>query len=218
MTSIPIIETVVAVVTRVLRWAGYPGLFGLMAVDSFGIPPLPGEIILVFAGFLVAMGALAFSGAVVVALLGGLFGAFCGYAVGRWGRDWLVDRAPTVLRVDPRQLVRLDAWFARWGDEVVAVARVIPLARAYISYPAGTAEMPPLKFGFYTIVGALPLTLGLVYLGQVLGSRWSVIVPYFAYLDDAILVLLVVVAAWWFLRWHREYRRLRATPPVAPPS
>lgn len=218
MTSIPIIETVVAVVTRVLRWAGYPGLFGLMAVDSFGIPPLPGEIILVFAGFLVAMGALAFSGAVVVALLGGLFGAFCGYAVGRWGRDWLVDRAPTVLRVDPRQLARLDAWFARWGDEVVAVARVIPLARAYISYPAGTAEMPPLKFGFYTIVGALPLTLGLVYLGEVLGSRWSVIVPYFAYLDDAILVLLVVVAAWWFLRWHREYRRLRATPPVAPPS
>ncbi len=218
MTSIPIIETVVAVVTRVLRWAGYPGLFGLMAVDSFGIPPLPGEIILVFAGFLVAMGALAFSGAVVVALLGGLFGAFCGYAVGRWGRDWLVDRAPSVLRVDPRQLARLDAWFARWGDEVVAVARVIPLARAYISYPAGTAEMPPLKFGFYTIVGALPLTLGLVYLGQVLGSRWSVIVPYFAYLDDAILVLLVVVAAWWFLRWHREYRRLRATPPVAPPS
>ncbi len=218
MTSIPIIETVVAVVTRVLRWAGYPGLFGLMAVDSFGIPPLPGEIILVFAGFLVAMGALAFSGAVVVALIGGLFGAFCGYAVGRWGRDWLVDRAPTVLRVDPRQLARLDAWFARWGDEVVAVARVIPLARAYISYPAGTAEMPPLKFGFYTIVGALPLTLGLVYLGEVLGSRWSVIVPYFAYLDDAILVLLVVVAAWWFLRWHREYRRLRATPPVAPPS
>ncbi len=218
MTSIPIIETVVAVVTRVLRWAGYPGLFGLMAVDSFGIPPLPGEIILVFAGFLVAMGALAFSGAVVVALLGGLFGAFCGYAVGRWGRDWLVDRAPSVLRVDPRQLARLDAWFARWGDEVVAVARVIPLARAYISYPAGTAEMPPLKFGFYTIVGALPLTLGLVYLGEVLGSRWSVIVPYFAYLDDAILVLLVVVAAWWFLRWHREYRRLRATPPVAPPS
>ncbi len=218
MTSIPIIETVVSVVTRILRWAGYPGLFGLMAVDSFGIPPLPGEIILVFAGFLVALGTLSFLGAFTVALAGGVTGAFCAYALGRWGRDWLVNRAPSALRVDPRQLARLDAWFARWGDEVVAVARVIPLARAYISYPAGTAEMPPLKFGFYTTVGAIPLTAGLVYLGEVLGSRWNEIVPYFSYLDDAILVLIVGVAVWWFLRWHREYRALHASPPAAPPT
>lgn len=218
MTSIPIIETVVDVVTRILRWAGYPGLFGLMAVDSFGIPPLPGEIILVFAGFLVALGTLTYLGAFTVALAGAVAGAFCGYALGRWGRDWLVNRAPSPLRVDPRQLARLDAWFARWGDEVVAVARVIPIARAYISYPAGTAEMPPAKFGFYTAVGAIPLTAGLLYLGEVLGSRWSEIVPYFGYLDDAILALVVLVAVWWFLRWHREYRALHAPPPTAPPT
>ena len=218
MTSIPIIETVVSVVTRILRWAGYPGLFGLMAVDSFGIPPLPGEIILVFAGFLVALGALTFVGAVAVAWIGGLVGAFCAYSVGRWGRDWLVQRAPGPLRVDPRQLARLDAWFARWGDEVVAIARLIPIARAYVSYPAGTAEMPPAKFGFYTTLGALPFSIVLVYLGELLGARWSELVPYFAYADDAIIVIVVVLAVWWLLRWYRSSRGSQGAPRVLPPS
>lgn len=216
MSSIPIIETVVSVITRIMRWAGYPGLFGLMAVDSFGIPPLPGEVILVFAGFLVGMGFLSYGAALVTAVLGALLGAFSAYAIGRWGRDWISTRAPVRLRIDPRHLARLDQWFARWGDEIVAVARLIPLARAYVSYPAGTAEMPPAKFGAYTLLGTIPFVAVLVYAGVLLGSRWHVIVPYFGYADDAVIAAIAVFLVWLFLRWHRDSRATRAPPNGGP--
>lgn len=133
MSSIPIIETVVSVITRVLRWGGYPGLFGLMTVESFGIPPIPSEVILPFTGFLVAMGLMTFGAALSTAVAGALAGCFIAYAVGRWGRDWITTRAPARLRLDPRHLARMDQWFAHHGEAMVAMARLMPIIRAYIS-------------------------------------------------------------------------------------
>ncbi len=216
MSSIPIIETVVSVITRVLRWGGYPGLFGLMTVESFGIPPIPSEVILPFTGFLVAMGVLSFGGALFTAEAGALVGAFLAYAVGRWGRDWVSYRAPARLRLDPRHLARMDQWFARHGEVIVAVARLLPVVNAYVSYPAGTAEMNPVKFGAFTIVGGIPFIAGLLYAGVVLRSRWNVLVPYFSYADYAIVVAVAVFLIWLFLRWHREYRLARAPPAGGP--
>ena len=217
MSSIPIIETVVSIITRVLRWGGYPGLFGLMTVESFGIPPIPSEVILPFTGFLVAMGVLSFGGALATALAGSLAGCFLAYAVGRWGREWITTRAPASLRLDPRHLVRVDQWFAHWGEEIVAVARLMPIVRAYISYPAGTAKMNPVKFGVFTFLGALPFTAGLIYAGLVLKSRWNALVPYFNDADYAAVVGIVVLVVWVLLRWRRE-SRLGRVPIADPPA
>jgi membrane protein DedA with SNARE-associated domain len=218
VSSIPIIETVVSWITRVLRWGGYPGLFGLMTVESFGIPPIPSEVILPFAGFLVAMGVLSFGGALVTAEAGALVGAFLAYAVGRWGRDWFTTRAPRRLRLDPRLLARMDVWFARHGEVIVAVGRLIPIVTAYVSYPAGTAKMHPVKFGVFTVVGGIPYIAALLYAGVLLRSRWNILVPYFSYADYAIVIAAAVVIVWLFLRWHREYRLARAPPAGGPAS
>ncbi|MFZ0831316.1 MAG: DedA family protein [Thermoplasmata archaeon] len=218
MSSIPIIETVVSVITRVLRWGGYPGLFGLMTVESFGIPPIPSEVILPFTGFLVAMGLMTFGAALATAVAGALAGCFIAYAVGRWGRDWITTRAPARLRLDPRHLARMDQWFAHHGEAMVAMARLMPIIRAYVSYPAGTAEMNPVRFGVFTFLGGLPFIAGLIYAGIVLRSRWNVIVPYFNYADYAIVVASAIFLLWLFLRWHRDFRLARAPPAGGPTS
>jgi membrane protein DedA with SNARE-associated domain len=217
VSTIPIIETVVSAITKILRVGGYPGLFGLMAVESFGIPPVPSEVILPFAGFLVAMGILSFGGALAAAVSGALLGCFVGYAVGRWGRDWLMNRAPARLRLDPRHLARMDDWFAHYGEAMVAVARLIPVVRAYISYPAGTAKMNLVKFGAFSFIGGLPFIAALLYAGVVLQSNWNVLVPYFNDADYAIVAAGVVFLVWIFLRWRRD-RLAGAAPPVEGPT
>jgi membrane protein DedA with SNARE-associated domain len=216
VSTIPIIETVVSSITRVLRWGGYPGLFGLMAVESFGIPPIPSEVILPFTGFLVAMGLMSFGFAVTTAMAGSMVGCFLGYALGRWGRDWITTRAPARLRLDPRHLARMEEWFARHGEVMVAVARLMPIVRAYVSYPAGTAKMNLVKFGVFTLVGGLPFIVGLVYAGVLLRSRWNVLVPYFNVANYAIVAALAVFLIWVFLRWHRDYRLARSPPADGP--
>jgi membrane protein DedA with SNARE-associated domain len=207
-----LIGTVVGAVTFVLAVIGLPGLFALMTVESFGIPPIPSEIILPFAGFLVADGTFSLGGTLLAALAGGLVGSFAAYAVGRWWRERFRGFGWGQLRLRPEDLDRMDAWFRRRGELTVAVSRVIPGIRSYISYPAGTARMSPVRFGAYTMIGATPWTVGLLYAGIVLRSHWRVVSQYFAPIDVALVVLIVGAWGWPPRRGPGRYRAPRGGP------
>jgi membrane protein DedA with SNARE-associated domain len=191
-----LIGSTVYVITTVLAVVGLPGLFALMAVESFGIPPIPSEVIIPFAGFLVADGTLALDPTIVASVTGGLVGAYIAYAVGRWWRSRLVGLGVGRLRISDRDIARMDRWFRARGEVTVAICRVIPGIRSYISYPAGTARMNPVRFGVYSLVGSLPWTLALLYAGIVLGSNWNVVSHYFFPIDVTIVVLVVVAGVY----------------------
>lgn len=201
MTSLPLIETVVNLVLTILRDGGLPALVALMAVESFGIPPLPSEVILPFAGFLVWEGHYSFVAAVLAALVGSLVGSYVAYAVGRWGRHLLVT-GPTFLRLDPRHLDRMDDWFRRHGEGTVLVSRLLPVVRSYMSYPAGASRMEPARFGVFTAVGATPFIVAFVYAGVLLGASWTTIVPYLQYADDAAIGVIVIGLVGLAARWR----------------
>lgn len=188
-----LVEAIVNLITTTLTTIGIPGLFALMVLESFGIPPLPSEIILPFTGFLIAEGVFPLVPAILAALLGGLVGAFAAYAVGRWWRDRITGMGIGRLRLEPRYLERMDRFFARRGEVTVAVARLVPVVRSYVSYPAGTARMEPIRFGVYTLLGSIPFVLALIYAGFVLRADWTVVSQYFR-IFDYVLVALIVVA------------------------
>jgi membrane protein DedA with SNARE-associated domain len=200
--SIPLLETLVGVLTSLLRAGGLPALFALMVVESLGIPPLPSEVILPFAGFLVASGVYSFEAAFVVALAGSVTGAFCAYAIGRYGRAWLERGGRGGFRLDPKRLASMDRWFARNGEPTVGLARLLPIVRAYISYPAGTARMSPSRFGVYTTLGAAPFTAALIYAGYVLGRHWSELESSFRFLDLVAIGLIVALVVYVALLWR----------------
>lgn len=202
MVDIPLIETVVSLVITALTVGGLPALFLLMVVESFGIPPLPSEVILPFAGFLIALGSFSWPGAIAAAVGGQLVGSFIAYAVGRWGRAWLTRPGAGGLRLDPKHLAAMDRWFARRGEPTVLVARLLPVVRSYISYPAGGARMEPTRFGAYTLLGVIPFTTALLYAGFVLRSHWDAIVPYFRIADYAAIAVIAVGFVYVLLRWR----------------
>jgi membrane protein DedA with SNARE-associated domain len=203
MFSLPIVETVVSLLTAVLTAGGLAALFGLMAVESLGIPPLPSEVILPFAGFLVFSGVYPFWAAFLAALAGGVVGAFAAYAIGAYGRHWLERPGSGLLHLDPKHLKSMDDWFARHGEPTVGLARLLPIVRAYISFPAGTARMDLKKFGVYTALGAAPFTAALLYVGVVLGRNWSSFQATFRYLDVVAAVVIVVGIVYVAYRWRR---------------
>ncbi|MCI4369399.1 MAG: DedA family protein [Thermoplasmata archaeon] len=227
MVSIPIIETVVSLIMTVMTVGGLAGLILLMSVESFGIPPLPSEIILPFAGFMIASGTLSWPGAVIAAMLGGLIGSYAAYGVGRWGRTDVLEKSSGFLRLDPKHLAQMDAFFRRRGESTVLVSRLIPVIRSYISYPAGSARMEPVRFGVFTAIGAFPFTMALLYAGFVLQGRWADIVPYFRIADYFALVLIVLGLGYIALRWRgllapgfppKLIPRSSPRPPDTPPN
>jgi membrane protein DedA with SNARE-associated domain len=205
-------------ILTVMGTIGLAGLFALMAVESFGIPPLPSEVILPFAGVLIARGAPGFTwpSVLVVAVAGALVGAVAAYELGRRGGRALVHRWGARAGLDEKLLDRSERYFELHGRGTVGVARMIPLLRAYISYPAGAAKMDRRSFALFTVLGSVPFCALLIYLGTVLGSNFTRIEPYFDYLDIVVIAGVAVLLVALALRWQR--RRLTRSTAAPPPG
>ncbi|MHB8351670.1 MAG: DedA family protein [Thermoplasmata archaeon] len=205
-------------VLNVLSTVGLPGLFVLMVVESFGIPPLPSEVILPFAGVLIVSGSADFSWFTVlaVALAGGLVGAWLAYEVGRSEGRAFLRRWGGRFGIRELEIARAERLFDRRGEPMVMLSRMVPILRAYISYPAGAARMDRSRFLVFTLVGSAPFVVVLVYLGTVLGAGFSRLQGYFGILDIIVIGALGVVVALWVWRRHRA-RSVDRMGPGDPP-
>ena len=190
-------------------WAGGLGLAAVMAVESV-VPPMPSEIVLPLAGSQLAGGYLAFLIAVLAATVGSVVGAWALYAVGRFGGRPLLLRLHPLLRIDEARLARAEAYFARRGDWLVLVGRLVPGVRALVSVPAGMARMPLGRFTLLTAAGSFAWNAGLIEAGRLLAQRWaevaSVVAPASTGLLAAAVAAVPVVWLW---------RRTRAAAAVA---
>lgn len=203
-------ESLVNETSHFVRTAGLPGIFALMAVSSACIP-IPSEVVMLFAGFVVADPSqsdhhLTMVGIVLTGLLGTLLGSWVAYAVGRGGRLELFERHGERLHMGPAQIARADRWFQRYGEAAVLFGRLIPLVRAFVSLPAGVARMPFWRFTIYSLVGALPWVLGLALAGHALGGDWRSVRNGFEYVDYAILALVVAGVLYAVVRRRRGRR------------
>src|SRR5690606_15923961 len=124
----------------VITELGYPGIVLLMLLEAV-FPPIPSELIIPFAGYSAAQGALDPVLVVLSASLGSLLGMVPWYLAGRlFGLErcrWLADRYGRWLTVTSADIVRADGWFARYGGAVVLFGRLLPIIRTLISVPAG---------------------------------------------------------------------------------
>jgi membrane protein DedA with SNARE-associated domain len=200
----------VSAVESVVGAADGLGLTAVMAVESV-FPPIPSEVVLPLAGSLVASGSLSFLVAVLAATAGSVLGAWALYALGRFGGRPALLRLGPLLRIDEARLARAEAWFARRGDWLVVVGRLVPGLRAVVSIPAGTARMPIWRFTLLTAIGSLVWNAGLIGVGMALAARWAevagVLAPATMYLLAATAVALPAAWLWRRTRVARAVAR-----------
>ncbi len=164
--------------TTVIEQFGVLGVFLLMIPESACIP-IPSEVTLLFAGYAVAQGWMSLPLAVVGATAGNLVGSLIAYGLGASG---LPRRIPVAGRV----LTRWEALLDRHGTRAVFVARLLPLARTFVSLPAGARRIAFGRFVAFTAAGCALWALAFVLLGMVAGSAWGAI--------DSVLGRVLVVA------------------------
>lgn len=201
-----ILAALAKIVITVISSTGYFGVFGLMLVESAGIP-FPSEVIMPFSGYLASQGVFSFWLVVVIGALGNLSGSLVAYEIARRGGRPLVHRFGRAVLLSERDLERTEAWFGKYGPLTVVVGRVLPIVRTYISFPAGLAEMPIWAFVSYTLAGSLVWSWLLTWLGFRAGANWVQLRERFHGLDVIIAILLLLAIAWWIWRHWRERRR-----------
>jgi membrane protein DedA with SNARE-associated domain len=124
---------------------GYSGIAILMAIESACIP-LPSELIMPFAGYLVYEGSMSLFWVATAGAIGCNLGSLVAYEIGHYGGRPLVERYGRWILMGRRELDWADRFFARWGHAAVFIARLLPVVRTFIALPAGVARMPRGKF------------------------------------------------------------------------
>ncbi len=194
-----------AFIIAVISSMGYGGVVLLMAIESACIP-LPSEVIMPFAGYLVSRGELSLWGVALAGAVGCALGSLVAYAVGAWGGRRLVQEYGRYVLISQRDLALADRWFERHGDITILVGRLLPVVRTFIAFPAGIARMAIGKFLFYTFIGSLIWCSVLAWVGQRLGEHWDTLGTYFHRFDALIAALILAGAVWWVWR-HIQHLR-----------
>jgi membrane protein DedA with SNARE-associated domain len=203
------------VIVAVISATGLLGIALLMAVESACIP-LPSEIIMPFAGYLVSTGRFSLFLVATAGALGCNLGSTVAYVVGYRGGRPLIERWGSYILMNHKDLERAESFFARFGSLAVFIARLLPVVRTFIALPAGIARMPQLKFQIYTFLGSWPWCFALAWIGYRLGQAWESDPRLHSVMHrlDLVVVLTVVLAVVWYLRqhWRQRVGRRSATP------
>jgi membrane protein DedA with SNARE-associated domain len=202
-----VLEYLAAFIIAVISQTGYLGIVLLMAIESACIP-LPSEVIMPFSGYLVLTGRFHLLWVGLAGAVGCNLGSLVAYYIGSVGGRPLVEKYGQWLLVTHHDLEMADRFFARYGDWAVFIARLLPVIRTFIAFPAGVSRMNQARFHIYTFLGSLPWCLALAYAGMKLGERWRDLREYF-HRFDAVLGVVIVLGAVWFIH-NRWKNRLRA--------
>ncbi len=203
-----VLEALAVWIQGVISAMGYAGVGGLMAIESACIP-LPSEVIMPFAGSLVPAGRFTLWGCGLAGAIGCVVGSIPAYYLGAYGGRPIILKYGRYLLLSKEHLDWADGFFLRRGDATVFIARLLPVVRTFIAFPAGVAKMPMGKFVLYTFAGSLPWCLGLAWVGMKLGEHIDELKPWF-HRFDALLVVAGLAAVAWFVRKQINGRRARA--------
>ena len=180
-----IITEISGFVMSMISTFGYTGIFLTMAIESACIP-LPSEIIMPFAGYLVTTGQFTLLGVTLAGAIGNVAGSIVAYYVGVWGGRPFVERYGPFMLVSRKDIEMADRWFAKYGEAAVFFGRMLPIVRTFISLPAGIGGVNIYRFILFTFLGALPWCYLLAYVGMKMGEQWEHLKDYFHQFDIAI--------------------------------
>ncbi len=201
-----ILEALAAFIIYVISQMGLPGIVLLMAIESACIP-LPSEVIMPFSGYLVFLGKYSLWSVGLAGAIGCVVGSIPAYYLGMYGGRPLIEKYGKYILMSLHDLDMADRWFDRHGEATVFFARLLPVIRTFIAFPAGVARMEMKRFIAYTFAGSLPWCLGLAYIGMVMGEQWPTLRGYFHKFDLLIGAVIVAGIVWYVRRHFRNVAR-----------
>ena len=183
---------------------GYIAMFVAMALENANIP-IPSEVVLGFAGFLISQQIFSFWTTFAVACIAGVVGSIISYWLGSYGGRPLLLKYGKYIFFNEHKFRMAEDLFNKYGGIAIIICRCLPGVRTFISFPAGVARYPFWRFVIFTIIGTIPWTLLLIWAGSLLGSHWSDLIQYNHIFLMAVAVLCVVAAV--VFVWHKRRRR-----------
>ncbi len=193
-----ILEPVAEWIKNYIGEAGYIAVVVTMAIESANVP-LPSEIIMPAAGYLVYEGRFTMWGATLAGSLGNLIGSIANYALGYYGGRPFLEKYGKYFFIKKHELDVADRFFEKYGQATVFFTRNLPIIRTFISLPAGISRMNFLWFCILTFLGAIPWCYFLTWAGLKFGENMEEFKKYWHIFDYAVVIgIMALIVYWWF--------------------
>jgi membrane protein DedA with SNARE-associated domain len=186
-------------ITSTIDHMGYAGVALLMAIESAAIP-LPSEVIMPFAGFLVESGRFSLWALGLAGAVGSTIGSLITYYIGYYGGRRLIAKYEHIVLVSQEDLDLTEKFFHRFKHTATFLGRILPVIRTFISIPAGIAKVPIIPFTINAFIGSFIWSYFLAWLGLKLGENWKHLETYFHKFDLVIGLLILAGIIYWIRR------------------
>ena len=198
-----IVGLLAAWIMGVISNMGYGGIVLLMGIESACIP-LPSEVIMPFAGFLVFKGEMLLWAVALAGALGCVLGSIPAYYLGMFGGRPLVEKYGKWVLISAKDLNWADQAFAKHGDIIIFIGRLLPAVRTFIAFPAGVARMPMGKFISYTFIGSFIWCYLLAFAGFIMREHWESLKVYFHQFHYIIAGAGLIFVIWYIRRHFKD--------------
>jgi membrane protein DedA with SNARE-associated domain len=185
---------------------GYPGIFLLMAMES-SVIPIPSEVVMPPAGYLVQQGRMNMGLVILSGTLGSLVGAYANYFVARWLGRPLAIKYGRYVWITEEHFNRVETFFLSHGEISTFIGRLLPVIRHLISIPAGIARMNHWRFSLYTTVGAALWVSILSWIGYFIGQKQELIAVYSHEAVLGVVFFSILLASVYTILHRRKLRR-----------
>jgi membrane protein DedA with SNARE-associated domain len=182
-----------------IKQGSYVAVFFSIALSNMSVP-IPTELILGFAGYLVAQQQLVFGWVVGTAVLGEVFGTTVMYLVGFYGGSVFILKYSKYVFLSTGKLQQAQQWFVKYGPVTVFLGRVLPVVRGLIPLPAGFLQVDFRIYLLYIILSSFVWSVGLAYLGMLLGANWQGINEFGHTIGESVGGIVLLAVVYWFLK------------------
>lgn len=203
------VELVSLFLVEIVHRFGYGGIFAFAFLESTFVP-LPSEMTMVPAGYLVQQGHMNFWLVWLASVLGTVAGSYFNYWIAvHYGRRFLKAYGRYMF-FPPEKMEWMERYFKSHGQISIFTGRLIPGVRHVISFPAGLAHMDLKKFCIYTTAGGSIWMLVLIVVGYAIGDNKELVHQYMPLITYVTLGVVATLAVLYTLRHKRKLKREQA--------
>ena len=183
---------------------GYWAVFFGVMLENAGLP-VPGETILLVAGYFASTGVFRLPLVMLVAATGAVIGDNIGFAIGHhYGRGFLL-RVGRFFFLTPKRIEHMENYFKNHGNKTILVARFITGLRVFAALLAGASKMPWRVFFIYNVSGAVLWSVVITMLGYLFGQSLPLLVKWVGRTGTILLIVAIILGlVIWRVQRHRK--------------
>lgn len=192
---------------ELIRWGGYVVLACIIFAETGLLVGffLPGDSLLVTAGLIAASGHLDIVTLNVLLSAMAIIGDTLGYYIGAKAGPKLFTREKSLLFAKDH-LLKTKAFYEKYGNKTIVIARFIPLARTFAPVVAGIGQMPYRRFVTYNILGGIGWVFSMTMIGFLLGRAIPNINQHISKVVIVVIVISFLPAVIEFIRERRAHK------------